>query len=344
MNVDRWKVLGLFRESVLNVINPRSRMVVTLVVAIAFGSAAVSFYAYESKQFADRLSELESQGSNVVVFQSSKPGVEIQISRKSCEALADIPGVTRSGLLIDEGTRNLPEVGANISLFAASTSLFPQLSQSDGLIGVSLAIGQLERTVTFGKSDTRRLSVAQRQPEGIPTNTAIVLPLAIGATAGPHCLVELARFQKSRSDIPVLESQLVVQGGSVIGRSQLTPPTDPVVDWTNRPGQFIGMALGAIGGLLATMLVWTRSSELAAYRLSGTSRRSLALMLTIESLLAAGMFGFSGTLAACVLDHFVISPHEVLLWSITGSATWYLATLPGTMRSIATSPATLTRR
>ncbi|MGO4536738.1 hypothetical protein [Leifsonia sp. 2MCAF36] len=342
MRRDLWRLGELVREATLNVINPRSKMIATLIVATVLGSACAAFYAFESERFSEQLITLESRGANIVSFRAASPDADISISRKSCEGLSRVRGVKRAGLLKNEGSRDVPEIGAKTTIFTASATLFPGLSTSDGLIGMSL-VGEGVRTVTLAPSDTRALSAAPRQPEGIPTNAAIVLPLAADSSSGSQCVVELARFQNSRIDIPTLASQLDVRGGSIVGRVQLRLTTDPVAEWANRPGQFVGVAGGAIGGLLASLLVWTRSSEVATYRLSGTNRRSLALLLTIESLLASGVFAFSGALAVWTVRSSSVSTPEVLYWLFAGSASWWVAALLGTMRSIAVSPAAMTR-
>lgn len=92
-----------------------------------------------------------------------------------------------------------------------------------------------------------------------------------------------------------------------------------------------------------TLLTWTRSGEMAAYRLSGTSRVILATILTFEALLTASVFTTSAALAAGTLTTSFISMTEVLLWILAGGTTWVLTASVGVVRSVAVSAAMLTR-
>ncbi|GIT78931.1 hypothetical protein LLS1_06000 [Leifsonia sp. LS1] len=342
MRAARWRSSAILREAALNVIALRSRMILGCTAAVFLGATAASFYAYESTQFQTVLASGEAKGSRLISFQSASPEREVLISRASCEALTRDSGVIRAGLLIDEGTRDFPELGARTPIYTASSSLFPGLLEADGLIGADLSAAPT-RVVTFGPSDQRRLSSSPKQPEGIPTNRAVVVPVDALEMWAPTCIAEVSRFSNVRSASSNLASQLVVSGGAIAGRVHLSESPDPVAGWTSRPGQLLPVVLGAVGGILNSVLVWTRSSEVAAYRLSGTSPHSLGLILTIESLFLAGAFFLSGASAVVALQGMLISSTELQLWLVAGSSTWLVSALPGTLRSVLASPASLTR-
>ena len=343
MSRTEWRPGSLTREAVLNVYSPRSRTFSVILLAALLGSSAAVFASFEAQNFVDRLTRLEAKGSNVVYFQSSSRKTAVTISRSSCELLAKRRGVARAGLLMDEGTRDIPELGTRVSIFTGSTTLFPELSSGDGVLGAGLVDTVQDRRISLGENDLRSVRVGVRQPEGIPTNNALVLPLEARSVSAPICIVVLDRYEEPRTAVSVLSPQLEAQGGALTARVQLAQTSAPLTDWTNRPGQYFTLVLGLMGGLCSSLLVWTRSSEIAAYRLSGTSRKSLGQLLTFEALLTAGTFGTSVALAAQVLQPELISLAEALFWALGGAATWMLTSAVGVIRSVSAKAASLAR-
>ncbi|ROS52692.1 hypothetical protein [Frigoribacterium sp. PhB24] len=343
MSNTTWRLSSLVREAALNVANPWSRMCTLLLLAALAGSTCASFAACESAGFTNRLDHLEARGSNVLSFQASASDTNVTISRASCEALAVQGGVSRAGLLISEGTRDVPEIGGRTPVLTGSVTLFPPLASRDGLLGPNLVTSSEERYVSLAPAEVRHVSVNDRQPEGIPTNNALVLPLSIERTSAPNCLVVLDRYQDIRTAVATLEPQLEVSGGPLIARTQLSQTSDPVADWRHRPGQYLPLAIGLIGGFCSSLLLWTRANDIAAYRLSGTSKRSLAQLLSVEMLLVVGLFATSGTVAAQVLRCDLVSLSEVFFWMLGGAATWLLAASVGIGRSVVARASTLAR-
>ena len=343
MSNTTWRLSCLVREAALNLANPRSRMCTLLLLAALAGSICAAFAAYESSSFTNRLDQLEARGSNVLSFQASASDADVTVSRTSCEELAAQRGVSRAGLLISEGTRDVPEIGGRTPVLTGSATLFPALASHDGLLGPNLVTSSDARFVTLAPADLRHVSVNDRQPEGIPTNNALVLPLSIDRTSAPNCLVVLERYQDIRTAVATLEPQLEVFGGPAIARVQLSQTSDPVAEWQHRPGQYLPLAIGLIGGFCSSLLLWTRANDIAAYRLSGTSKRSLAQLLSVEMLLVVGLFATCGTVAAQVVRRDLVSLPEALYWLIGGAALWLLAASAGIGRSIVARASTLAR-
>ncbi|MFC4243538.1 hypothetical protein ACFOYW_09140 [Gryllotalpicola reticulitermitis] len=339
----RWALPLLLREATRNVLNVRSRMFSSVLLATVFGSATAAFSALDAHAFNRQLQQLQAMGSNVVSFESASPNTTVLITRSSCEALAQDGGVQRAGLLIDDGIRDVPELGARVSTYSASPSLFPRLRSADGVLGVALGSSNEPRRITIEGAGTRLLVAGLAQPEGIPTNTGVIFPLPAGTTAASACTVVLDQFASPHVLASSLAAELVVTGGDIMPIRRLTPTLDPVAQWRARPGQYVAPALGLAGGLCVTLLTWTRSGEMAAYRLSGTRRAALATILTCEALLTASVFATAGIVAATTLARFYISATEVFLWIFAGSAIWVLAAAAGVVRSIVVGAITLTR-
>lgn len=338
-----WSTLLLIREAVRNVFGTRSRIFVLVLASVTVGSAVAVFSASEAQGLLREIRGLEADGARVVSFGASSSRDTVTIDRASCEGLTTMTGVERAGIIVPDGSRDIPELGARIDVYSASTTLFPGLRTADGVRGSALAPRSRQSDVTLGHNDIRRLAPAAVQPEGIPTNRGLVFPLAPTVESASSCVAVLSRFAPVASLSATLAAQLDATGGQVGVVRILTPTTDPIERWHDRPGQYLALLAGLLGGLATSLLSWTRSSEIAAYRLSGTRRPALATLLTLESLLLGGVFATAGSAAVIVLRGEYLSVVEQILWLIAGGACWILSASLGVIRSTVVSPATLAR-
>lgn len=122
-------------------------------------------------------------------------------------------------------------------------------------------------------------------PPGIGADAVVLRPLSPLDVSGSTCFAVLDRLADAQSAIPLLQAQLVVSGGAVVGNPQLRLPLDSVTVFLQRPTIYAPVALGILGGVIAGIVTLLRSSELAAYRFAGTSPRSLLIILTMEQML-----------------------------------------------------------
>lgn len=338
-----WRVGMLVREAFKNVFTLRSRLFAVILLAALLGSSAAAFAALESRGLDTQLLSIEDRGSSVVTFRSREPDQPISVTRSSCEALARRDGVVRAGALVDIGVRDIRELGARIRVYSGSSTLFPQLARHDGVLGAALQRSAARRNVTLGQGDVRQLAPGANQPEGVPTNGAVVLPLSPLDRTVPSCIAVLDRFTDVHGLASVLAAELSVSGGDVAAVRQLVPTSDPAREWCDRPGQFAWLAVGFVVGVVVSLLTWTRSSEIAAYRLSGTSRIQLVVLIGFEVAIVAAVFMVSAVASLCVVTDGSRPDTANLLWSIAGAASLIVVSSVGTMRSVLVSAARLTR-
>lgn len=322
---DDWKLTLLAREATKNVLARRARLFSLLAIAILAGVAQVAFLAFESVALRAQLDTLAAQGRNVVAFESSDRDAPIDISRVRCEALADVSGVQFAGLFEPDPRASFVQLGRDVAIARASDTLVPNLREYDAVIGAALtpSRGELRLTVQDGTSEEGTLNaIVGGTPPGIGADAVVLRPLSPLDVSGSTCFAVLDRLADAQSMIPLLQAQLVVSGGAVVGNPQLRLPLDSVTVFLQRPTIYAPVALGILGGVIAGIVTLLRSSELAAYRFAGTSPRSLLIILTMEQMLMGGVLFASGTAAALVLAPHLMSVMAAVIGVATAGAAW----------------------
>ena len=319
-----------------------------LVTAIVAGLAVSLFSAMEWVSFQRDLDTLRENGRNIVAFSSTDINNPASIDIGSCEALGDQPGVVRSGARIARGTVDSRQLGPGVPLFSASASLFPDLNEHTILVGNALGLptgtANVEVLDGAGNSTVSAALVMKVEPQGLNANGSIIERLPPGVKTAESCVVELDRFARMNDLIPTLAASLDSHGGDFSGSSAMNETFDTVSAYRERPTRLLPILAGLVGALLASVMLVMRSSELAAYRLSGTSRAALAQLLMLEQLLTAGVlvaFGSLGLLICGLAGR--IPPTDDFVWIWLAGLSWVVtfgvAALVGTRRN----PADLAR-
>ncbi|QDB80566.1 hypothetical protein FE251_15210 [Georgenia wutianyii] len=107
----------------------------------------------------------------------------------------------------------------------------------------------------------------------------------------------------------------------------LTATSDPALNYLERLSRWLPLLLGLLGAIATAIVTRLRSSELAVYRMSGTSPTSLMTLLTLETLLIAGIAALSAATAPLALPAHYIDPAVPVLWGIGLAGTWAVVTL-----------------
>lgn len=345
---ERWRWSGLVREAVRNTIDWRSRQLIVLVTAVVVGLAVSLFSATEWVALQRDLDTLRDNGRNVVVFSSTDINSPASIAIDSCEALREQSGVVRSGARIAQGMVDSRQLGPGVPLFSASSTLFPQLNEHAIVVGSAVGLpagdANIEVLDATGNSTVSAGFVLGTEPQGLDANGAIIERLPPEAQTTEQCVVELDRFAKVHDVIPALAASLRSTGGDFSATVVLNETYDTVTAYLERPSRFLPVLAGLIGALLASVMLVMRSSELAAYRLSGTSRAALAQLLMLEQLLTSGVLVALGSvgLLLCGLAGR-LPPLDDFLWIWLAGVSWVVAfgvpALIGTRRN----PADLAR-
>ncbi len=322
---DGWSINALAREAIRNVFAHQSRLLFVTLVAIVAGSVLAMALAFDANSFRNRLTDLDLKGRNLVSLISADPNVTAEIDRDSCEALTDTPGVERAGFIVAAGSTEVIQLGQPTNTVFASTSLFPQLQRSQALVGS--AFGQQPQrsgTITTGLghfSATKAIA----QPEGLNTNSSLILPLSPSTTSAAECFAVLTPYAQAQTVIPFLVSQLDAQGAPIVGREATKQTMDPIALFLDRPTRFLPIVIGLAGALVAGLGIRLRAAEFATYRLSGTSPRSLGILVFFEQAVVAGVGVAVGSLSLAFLAKYLISVPAAFLWIASGFLLWLTA-------------------
>lgn len=317
----RWRAGPLVREASLNVFLGGGGLHLLAGFALVTGAAVGVALAGQAMTIEAELMSLRSEGRGVVVFTTADRDIEVHIDRMTCEGLAARSDVERAGILVDTGRHDLATVGRDVVVFQASTSLAPALSTVDALVGDKLGYPHGQRRLNL---DGHSVS-AVVDDSGVPTtgmDSAVTVALPPAVVSGDECVVLLVPWARTQEVAAEAAATLRAEGGPVSAYAALREPVDVISRHTDRPERLLPVLAGLVGAVLTAIVTATRSSQLAAYRLSGTSCTQLLVLLWLEGALLAGLFAASGVLAAILLLGIGPSAAAGAVWILAGATVW----------------------
>lgn len=338
-----WRTPALIQEASRNALNWSSRQTISIAAAILIGLAiaAVSFLDFTG--LTATLGRLQDEGRNLIVVQSANPQEPAKISVPLCEQLVDIPAIARAGTVVPLRSANLTQLGPHVPIVGVSPSLLPRLATVDAIVGSSLGLRAGNITLIVDGAP-EHAQVGAAQPDALGTNSAVAVALPPTMGFSPQCLVELKKYESITQVAPVILAELRSAGGPVIAAPQLKESFNVLAAYRDRPDRWLPLGAGALGALIALTLLVMRSSELAAYRLSGTSSTDLIKLLVVEQILLAGTtvaFGSFGLVVARLLNPEL--PTSAFLWPWLTGLSWLVAFASVVPFAARRSPAQLAR-
>ena len=302
--------------------HPGSRCGLALYAAVIFGVLLSAFPAVEAQNFSRTLHNLSKAGRGVLIFESTDPERPVKISRASCEALTDIEGVQRSGVVAPLTTANFIQLGRDTEILQASATLLPELRGSRAIVGSALAKGRDVVALEAAGDRVFDAVAASEQPPGIDTNSAVVVAATTELVDAPACTAVLDPLAPSRALTPVLSAALRSEGSSISARRIFTEGSDPVDDFARRPGRFLPVMLGIVFGAGAAVVTRLRRSEIAVYLLMGSPPSTVAALITFEQLTVAGLAATSAAAGSLVLNTHYVSPLSQLMSCSAAAMVW----------------------
>jgi hypothetical protein len=161
--------------------------------------------------------------------------------------------------------------------------------------------------------------------DAIPTtgmSSAVVVSLPASITSGSQCVVELSPYASASTVSAELAAAQRAEGGNLAAMPALQESVDVLAAHASRAERFLPVLVGGLGGLLATITNALRSSSFAAYRLSGTRRSDLLVLVWLELALLAGLYMFSAIAAIAVLLGRTAEAFVGTLWVEVGALAW----------------------
>lgn len=318
---DRWKFADLAREAVRNVFGSGARLLPAIALAGLFGTGGVAILVLEQNALQNEVATLAEQGRGVVIFSEASPERPGYIGRGSCERLVDTNGVEAAGLVVFlTGTDADPFV-VDAPTRRASSTLVHALGQADVVVGSTLAEHEGPfRVLAHGHMFDA--VVAEPSREGTGTAYSLTFPLLPHDTVAGMCMAILDPIIHADDLVPTLATQLSVSGNPISGKEVLVHPSDPIEDYLTRLSRHTPLALGLIGGFITAVITRTRGSELAVYRLSGTSRSSLLTVMLVENLLIAGVAASATAIAGLMLASYLFDPVTAIVTGFALAGVW----------------------
>ncbi|QIK84519.1 hypothetical protein [Sanguibacter sp. HDW7] len=331
---DGWRLATLVREAVRNALGARGRLVPLVLAAVLAGAAHVAVAVNASARLDASLTDLESEGRHVVTISTkdvpgqSRGAGTTGVRPASCEALTRVPGVELAGVVVEDVEKlATAQLGSFVPVRRVSSSLVPEVATHDVVVGTSLAerVG-LDATpgarVSLGGLGAEAQDAVVGGGRVLPSTIAIFTARAPGDAPAAECRVAMSRFVDVERMLPILTGSLRTVGAETVVEPMLRETTDVVALHAGRVDRLLPVLLGVLGGLVTAVLALLRSAELATYRLAGTSRRSLGLLLGFEASLLGGVFLASSALAILALRGELVAPLASGAWALAGACAW----------------------
>jgi hypothetical protein len=328
-NMTGWSASSLIREAVLNVFSPgRGIWLVstTLITGSLLGGLSVATCA----TFERDLDQQIDAGRNTVEFAGISEG-RLEIDRTSCESLTEAPDVESAGALVAGERSSFTQLGDSVRVAFASRSLIPELRRSDAVVGSALLPSDGRLQLLSDRFGVLTATVGSERETALGLASTVLLPLEPDVQRIATCTVQLERYADVGSTTARLAGQLTSTAPEIASQPRLAQPFDLVAQYRSRPDRLLFAAAGLIGGLVFALRYQLRSSELAAYRFSGTSRKDLMLLIMTEQFCLSGLF----TLAGCIVVWILPSGDataSLTSWALLGGAVWWM------IATIATTP------
>lgn len=331
MQRDRWHLGLLAREAARNVFGAGSRMLAVLALGVLAGAGSSAYIALETQSMRQEIHDLAADGRNVLVFSALSNVAPTRIVRESCEALAGQPGITHAGILEAAGEIDVLPVGTRLPAQRASTTLFPELTHADLLVGRHLSDRTLGLFTVRAGQELATAVHASRHPEILGTGSSITLPPRPSDYTSERCVVILDAFSDVSTAYPVVAAPLKITTNPASGSELLTATSNPATDYLHRSDRWLPLLLGLLGALATAITTRLRASEIAVYRMSGTSPTSIMTLLTYETLLIAGSAALSATVASLAMAAHYLDPAVPILWGLALAGTWSIAALAASL-------------
>ena len=319
MSRHQWRFSELAVEATRNVFAPIAIARLLTVAAVVLGAAGPILDARSFVNLSREQSRLNGRGAHSALIQlpedSSGDGIRVD----SCTALATYPGVTSSGSITPLGTTSVLQVGPDLPLFEISPGLIPQLESVDLAVGADVAPGFVDGWVSLDGQQLQA-TAARRLPDGARLNNGLMVKMR--TQYAPLCLVNLDPSADTDQVLARLTPSLRSTSPAIQVRRLLEPTTEPTDGYFDRIERFAYVLLGIVMGGAALVLTLLRGSTLAAYRLSGTTRRDIATLIIAEQAILTSIFVGAGTATLIAFASEVGSLRATAMLIIVGALSW----------------------
>jgi len=316
-----WRPLLSLREAFRNLLAPSARSAIVVVLVVASAFLLLVGAVQDDDRLLNVLDDQTRLGENTLVFGSSEPSNAQRISVTSCEALTGQKGVTRAGPIEFVGLDDVTQLGPSVSVMATTRSLVPELKDALAVVGVSFDLstpGYLHGDLLGNVLAVPGSSVAG----GIPTETAVAVEMSPAQRSAPQCLAVIDPRYDTQEALTVMGSSLDVENGPLVSHSYVASQYDAIAAYLDRQGRWFALIVGVALAVIGAIGTRFRNSEIASYRLTGTSRTDMLFILTLEQAILAGVFLLIGTIDVVAIQRELVSPRSHVIQLLEGACVW----------------------
>lgn len=335
-----WRVDALLREAVVSATTSGARARLMLTTAVLVGVMLAGLQLNDWRSLTQQIRAADVMGRSVVTL-SAPPQGSAEVATRSCEGLISLGGVEAAGVVISDGRSSYAQLGTGIATARASSTLIPELRAADLAIGSALETGT-EGTLTSPSGDVLSYERVAPQPAGIDVNSTVLSPLRKEDSTALACIVRLSSFARVEDYVPLLLSSLQSTGSPLVART-FTEAVDPISAYSSRITSWAPVVGGLVCALLGLIMLFTRGSEIAAYRMSGTSIREVLAIRSVEQALYAAVLWCSATLAMIPMSGFLGTPIGVGAAAGIAAFTWVVVYPLGAVLFLRRDPTALAR-
>lgn len=299
----RWALRSAWNESVANLRAGGGRARTLLLLAVVLGGLAAAVVDADWARLEETQNRIEEVGGNTIIV-AADAAADTGLSTADCAGLNDLWFVRASGHmdLLDPvafsqlGNVSMPVVALDqslIQLAARSPRLegTPQIGL-DGSLGTTLpfVLSTTTEPPTLYAADPIRWLVP-----GIDlTGTVVIVEGPVARERTQSCVTLVDPRVPLQWSMRVITAAISASGPAPTTRVASTTSIDVVDQFTSRPTRFVPLIAALILAFALGLVLRSRSSEIGAYRLSGTSPGDMALILIGEATLICGLFLLSG--------------------------------------------------
>jgi len=294
-----WGPSGLLREAVKNGLFG-SRLTLVLILTVSIALACAVLQRAEAAAFLQAQKDRASSGWNVLTISSLDATTPTEVDRASCERMVLDPRVAAAGVVSLDEIEYSKQLARKLQVARVSASLIPQAYQHDGAVGSALLASPLPVRLLVD-DEPLLLTPLPLLPRGVDFNSLVVLPLDGATRWYDSCIVVGATGAPMNDVSDVAVASVVTKGGEPVARLSVTPWVDNVAAHLARYSALAPFAAGVLLGLLLSLSMRWRASEIGVYRLAGASRRATLALLVLEASLVSTSFMVVGLLASMVL-------------------------------------------
>jgi hypothetical protein len=314
-----------------------------MVIVAMLGSGLSLLAAFEWRDMADKVDRLEAVGWTSFLVSASGDDGSGRIDAASCSRVGRLSGVEAVAILSERteghfdqlGPRSVPLVSVGFSRGAIDDRILSGATRPTALIGADLVAPLAQSShLTLSGSAGAGLAIAGVLPNSIGLaglDGSVVVPLADRQFQGraTECLFRVRPSAVDRLST-IIPSTLRIEGFEAATRQiASSPPRHPYEDFIARPSRLIYLMGSAVGVAAIGLAVRSRSSELGLYRICGTSRVELFLLLGLEISITSAVWIVSAIASSTLVQAIVGLPTMASIrWQYLAISTVYIAAIP----------------